>query len=189
MTANEHGANAAPRGSPDSRPAPRASCTWVTRARRYLTFCWRATRAAASSCASRTPTPSAASQAHTEALLGTCAGSGSSGTRVRIARMRAARTASRSAARSMRAISRSWSSAPPSIPASARRSSWSSRAARSSPPASRRATPAPAAICRRRSARRSAGAGPARDAALPRPAGRARRVRGLRARAAELSVG
>ena len=45
---------------PGSRRARRASCIWATPARRCSTCCWPASSAAASSCASRTPTPSAA---------------------------------------------------------------------------------------------------------------------------------
>jgi len=64
-------------------------------------------------------------EAHTTALMATCAGSASTGTRARTGRMSADPTASRSAARCTRASSRCWSGRIRSTRASARRWNWS----------------------------------------------------------------
>ena len=64
-----------------SLPARPGSCTSATRARRSSTGCSRTARTARSSCASRTPTPSARRASPRRASSRTCAGSGSTGTR------------------------------------------------------------------------------------------------------------
>ena len=78
----------------DSPPARPASCTSATRAPRCSTGCWRAAAAARSSCASKTPTPSARRASRKRRSCATCAGSGSTGTRGRTSAARTGRTAS-----------------------------------------------------------------------------------------------